>query len=174
MGFKAVESARSHLSKLVEAGRLTKADGQARGYGLPGRVGDRSARVPLLGRVQAGALTEALETPDGWVITWARPGATLFALRVRGESMSGVGIMPDDVVIVRRQPRAEEGDVVVAMVEGEATVKTLRFVDGGVVLHAENPAFAPIIPAADALTLLGKVVEVRRFLDLDWLPAWPS
>ena len=75
--------------------------------------------------------------------------------------MIGAGILPDDVVIVRRQSTADSGAVVVALVDDEATVKRLRLRHGQVELHPENPAFAPILPDRE-ITLLGKVIEVRR------------
>ncbi len=165
--FKAVETARSHLEALVRTGKLDKAPGKARGYRLAGP--ERSMPtlfVPLLGRVQAGALTTALEEPEGFLPVESRlPGDELFALRVRGESMVGAGILPGDLVIVRQQPSAENGDIVVALVGDEATVKRLHLSDGQIELRAENPAFAPIIVAPDDLQLLGKVVEVRRLLE---------
>ena len=92
-----------------------------------------------------------------------RPG-DLFALRVHGESMTGVGILPGDLVIVRRQPSAETGDIVVALVENEATVKTFCLRDRWVELRSENPAFQSIVLDAETVTVLGKVIEVRRIL----------
>lgn len=84
--------------------------------------------APVLGRVPAGALGEAIEDTDGYLPVDARyaPAGDLFVLCVRGESMVGVGILPGDPVIVRRQPTAANGDVVVAPVENDATVKTFR------------------------------------------------
>ena len=130
--------------------------------------------VPLLGRVQAGALSEAIEDPDGYVPLDDRPaGEELFALTVRGESMLGAGILPGDTVIVRRQVTARDGEIVVAMVGDDATVKRLRLRAGRVELHPENEAFKPIIiadqPASnlaqmDLAQILGRVVEVRRKL----------
>jgi repressor LexA len=79
--------------------------------------------------------------------------------------MTGAGIMPGDLAIVRKQPVAEPGDVVVALVDDEATVKIFRRQRGRPVLEPANPAFAPIRPPAGELTLLGKVIEVRRYLD---------
>src|SRR5688572_8579211 len=106
-GFRAVETAREHLHGLVSEGRLAKDPGRARGYRLPELSGGLSglsgstlpARlVPLLGRVQAGALTTAVEEHEGWVSVQTRhPGDALFALRVRGESMLGAGILPGDI-----------------------------------------------------------------------------
>ena len=178
MGFKAVETARSHLEALVEEGRLMKRDTRSRSYGLPPEVlAEGSTRkVPVLGQVQAGALTAALQEPEGFVFTdRSRYGEELFALRVRGLSMRDAGILPEDLVITRRQETAEAGDIVVAhavtnflLVEDEATVKRLRFKKGGrkVILQAENEDFESIEVDAQDLRLLGKVVEVRRFYEV--------
>lgn len=164
MGFRAVESAREHLRKLVDEGRLQKSPGRARGYALPTPPGARRTRlVPVLGRVQAGQPVTAVEDLEGYVPVDARDdGATLFGLRVRGESMTGLGILPGDLVVVRAQPSARSGDLVVALVDDEATVKTLRLRRGRVELHPANPAFEPIVPEPSAVTILGKVIEVRR------------
>ncbi|MCP4655105.1 MAG: repressor LexA [bacterium] len=166
LGFRAIRTAHYHLERLVAEGRLTLEKGKARGYRLPERSGDGSVvLVPLLGRVQAGALTTAYEELEGHIpVRTRRSRDQLFALRVRGESMTGAGILPDDVVIVRRQPAAESGEIVVALVGSEATVKTLRMRQQVVELHSENPDFEPIFPDQD-VTILGKVIEVRRTLD---------
>ena len=168
LGFRAVQTARQHLERLVEDGWLVVDRHKARGYRLPGAAREpRTVLVPVLGRVPAGALDEAIEDPDGYLPADVRgtPAADLFALRVRGESMTGVGILPGDLVIVRRQPSAENGDVVVARVGDDATVKTLRARGQRVELRPENPAFDPIVLDAEAVVILGKVIEVRRFLE---------
>lgn len=171
LGFRTPQTARYHLEKLVAEGRLMAARGKARGYRLPESLGLPGSVhwVPLLGRVQAGSLTTATEDLEGYVpIRAGRTSDQLFALRVRGESMRGAGILPDDVVIVRRQPTAESGELVVALVEDEATVKRLRLRNGPdgrtIELHPENPDFAPILPDRE-ITILGKVVGVRRNVD---------
>jgi repressor LexA len=79
--------------------------------------------------------------------------------------MRDAGILDGDLVVVRRQPRAEDGTIVVAMVEDEATVKRLRLKRGRVELHPENPAYAPIVPEPASVRVIGKVVEVRRRLE---------
>lgn len=177
-GFKAVQSARQHLEALVAEGRLAKAPGRSRGYRLPAVSGPAPTirLVPRLGRVQAGALREAIEDPDHWdpegwlAIEESAPGEELFALTVRGESMTGAGILPGDTVIVRRQDTARDGEIVVALVRDEATVKRLKLRDGRLELWPENPAFAPLVFAPIALApdteirILGRVVEVRRRL----------
>jgi repressor LexA len=166
--FRAVQSAQQHLETLVAEGRLAREEGVARGYRLPAarRREKPIVLVPLLGRVQAGALQTAVEDPEGYVpVRSAAAADGLFALRVRGESMTGAGILPGDVVVVRKQPSAESGDVVVALVGDDATVKRLRLRRGRVELHAEHPAFEPIVPEPADVSSLGKVVEVRRFLE---------
>lgn len=165
-GFRSTQTAREHLEKLVSEGKLVKEQGKARGYRLPAGFGvEPFAAVPLLGLVQAGALTTAIEDPDGYVpVQDNRGGDDLFALKVRGRSMEGAGILPGDLVIVRQQATAETGDIVVALVEDEATVKRLKMNRGTAELHPENPDFEVIIPDPQALTILGKVTEVRRYL----------
>ena len=168
-GFRAVQSARQHLEKLVFEGKLAKVDSRSRGYRLPefGKAIPPQL-IPMLGRVQAGELTEALEDPPEYIMTQTRfDDDELFALTVEGESMLHAGILPGDMVIVRRQPTASPGDIVVALVGDEATVKRYRERDGRVELHPENDAFIPIIPREDEapFSLLGKVIEVRRSVE---------
>ncbi len=123
--------------------------------------------MPVLGRVQAGDLSVAIEDPEGYVpFQTSRSPGELFGLRVRGESMTGAGILPGDVVVVRRQPTASSGEIVVALIGDEATVKRLRLRRKRVELHPENPAFEPIVSGPQQeVTLLGKVIEVRRRLE---------
>ena len=173
-GFRAVQSARDYLEALVRDGLLDKEPGKARGYRLPARSGHLTVLVPLLGRVQAGALTTASEHPDGYLpVQSARARDELFALRVRGESMRDAAIVPGDVVIVHRQESALSGDIVVALVEDEATVKRLKLRAGRIELHPANPAFDPIVPDPAQVRILGKVIEVRRYLEGSAFPPEP-
>jgi len=175
-GFKAVQTAQAHLEQLVAEGRLVKEygemKGRARGYGLPESSVDHARPTvfaPVLGHIQAGNLQAAIEDREGLVPVQRgrrRAGSEqLFALRVRGESMLEAGILPDDIVIVRAQQTADVGDIVVAMVGDEATVKTFRTRRGKVVLQPENAAFEPIVLDPHEVKILGKVIEVRRYLD---------
>ncbi|UCB52629.1 MAG: repressor LexA [Candidatus Zixiibacteriota bacterium] len=166
--FRSVQTAREHLEALVNEGRLGKEKGKARGYRLPdsSRLGPPTRLVPLLGRVPAGPLDIAAEDLEGYIPIQAHHSSEeLFGLRVRGVSMTGAGILPGDIVVVRRQPTADSGDIVVALIEDEATVKRLRISKNHVELHPENPDFEPIIPDSTDLKLLGKVIEVRRYLE---------
>lgn len=169
-GFHAFQTAHEHLERLVAEGLLAKRSGKARGYCLPeteAAAGGPPVLVPVLGKVQAGALSMAIEDLEGHVPVRARASAGLFALRVRGESMVNAGILDGDLVIVRSQPSADSGEIVVALVGDEATVKRLRLRRSRIELHPENPAFEPIIPPPGQCVILGKVIEVRRFLEAE-------
>lgn len=177
LGFKSTATAREHLDRLVADGRLVRESGLSRGFRLPtasAGVG-HALQIPVLGRVQAGEWNLAVEDIAGYVWVPDRyagrtrrtetPDERLFALRVRGESMTGKGILPDDLVIVRRQPDAESGQIVVALVDDEATVKTFRRRGRRIELHPANPAFDILRPDPEQLVILGRVVEVRREMD---------
>lgn len=118
--------------------------------------------VPLVGQIAAGVGNLADQViEDTFVLPRQLVGdGTLFLLRVHGESMINAAITDGDLVVVRQQEKAENGDIVAAMIDGEATVKTFRRAKGQIWLMPHNPAFTPI-PGDDA-TILGKVVTVLR------------
>ena len=119
--------------------------------------------VPLMGRIAAGPPMLAEENIEGRfpVPSWQLPGSgRVFLLRIVGDSMIGAGIRDGDFVLVRNQPDAENGDIVAAMIDGEATVKTLQLTTDHVWLMPHNLAYTPI--AGDDATILGKVVSVLR------------
>jgi repressor LexA len=135
--------------------------GELKRAGVPDRS-EIDARVPVLGAIAAGAPILAEEhVEDELTLPVSLVGhGRLFALRVQGDSMIEAAICDGDLVVVRQQQVAENGDIVAAMIDGEATVKVLHR-DGPLVeLLPRNPAYAPI-PAAHA-TILGKVVSVLR------------
>jgi len=122
----------------------------------------RPAYVPVLGRIAAGgpilaeeAIEEVFPLPRELVGT-----GTLFLLKVVGDSMIDAAISDGDWVVVRQQPNAENGDIVAAMIDGEATVKTFKKRDGHVWLMPHNPNYAPI--PGDEASILGRVVTVLR------------
>jgi len=120
------------------------------------------AYVPLVGRIAAGGPILAEQSIDE-VFPLPRElvgEGTLFSLNVKGDSMIDAAICDGDWVVVRQQPDAENGDIVAAMIDGEATVKTFRKRDGHVLLMPANEAYDPI-PGDDA-TILGRVVAVLR------------
>lgn len=121
-------------------------------------------RVPRWGHVPAGDRKEAMQIrDDDWQLPAELVGnGQLFLLRVRGDSMIDAAILDGDWVAVRQQKTAENGEIVVAMIDGEATVKTLRRTDSRVWLMPQNPVYDPI--PAEKATILGKVVTVLRRL----------
>jgi repressor LexA len=136
------------------------------------RGGHRSGRdeIPVLGRIAAGAPLLAVENREDSIPLrpeWLRPqGEEIFALRVRGESMIGAHILDGDFVMVRRQDTAAVGDIVAALIDGEATVKRFARDGGAIALRPENPAMKPIVvgPERHDFRILGKVVGVLRSL----------
>lgn len=122
--------------------------------------------IPLLGSVVAGVPIEAQEDLEGYVYINFRPKEEYFALRVHGDSMINAGIRDNSVLIVHKQPVATCGDIVVAMLNGEQTVKRFKiFGDCNIFLMPENPEFEPIpVLKGDDFLVLGKVVEVRMEL----------
>lgn len=121
--------------------------------------------VPLLGSVVAGVPIESQEDLEGYVYISFKPKEEYFALRVHGKSMINAGIRDNSILIVHKQPYANCGDIVVAMLNGEQTVKRFKMYGDNIFLMPENPAFEPIpvLKGADFL-ILGKVVEVRMAL----------
>jgi repressor LexA len=120
--------------------------------------------LPVLGAVAAGAPLLAENHVEDVVpvpASLTRSG-TSFVLKVRGDSMVDAGILDGDHVVVRQQPDAATGQIVVALIEDEATCKRLLLRDGRVELHSENPAYAPIVP--DHCRILGVVTGVMRAL----------
>ncbi len=118
--------------------------------------------VPLLGRIAAGGpILAEQQVEDVFALPHQLVGdGELFLLRVVGDSMVGAAICDGDYVVVRRQPVAENGEIVAAMLDGEATVKTYKHRDGHVWLLPHNPAYEPI--DGDQATVLGRVVTVMR------------
>lgn len=166
VGLKSPSTVHFHMKNLEALGYIQKADGKTRAISLPHQgvaeeLDPRADQVPLVGTVAAGSPILAEENVEEY-LTFDTGGLTgeHFALRVRGESMLYAGILPDDLVIVHRQERFHNGDIVVALFEDEATVKTYSMEDGHLWLLPENPDYQPI--DGEGCALLGKVVAVLR------------
>ncbi|MCL2000847.1 MAG: transcriptional repressor LexA [Planctomycetes bacterium] len=166
--WKSKYAARQNIGALVRKGLLERTPGVARGMRVVRRMASHAIElraVPLLGAVPAGIPIEAVEDVDGVVgIDQAIfPEAEVFALRVKGESMVGAGINDGDIALVHQTPVAEDGDIVVAMMDGEATLKRLLRKEGRVVLHAENPEFKDLVVRPNVeFNLAGVVVGIVR------------
>ena len=152
-----------HLKGLRQAGLITQAEGKTRAISVTDGAHARRDQVPLLGYVAAGSPILAQENIEDY-LTFDTGGLTgeHFALRVRGESMLEAGILPGDVVVVHQQQTVRNGDIVVALFEDEATVKTYRRERGHVWLYPENssPEYQPI--DGEGCSILGRVVAVVR------------
>ena len=156
--FSSTGSPRVHLKALARKGYLRLNSRVARGI----EVLARAIGIPIVGRVKAGGPELAVEDVEDYLdLSRVFPREeTIFALRVRGDSMIGVGIMDGDLAIVNRQPSAGEGEIVVALIEEEATVKRFFKEPRGVRLEPANPAYEPIV-SKDAV-IVGKVIGVVR------------
>lgn len=161
-GFKSTSTAHRYINSLTEKGFLEKGSKQNRAIRL---VGSAGMRIPLVGTVTAGTPITAIEYVSEYINfqparNYSNP---LFALKVRGESMINAAILDGDIVVVEQTPYAENGEIVVALVDGDsATVKTFYKEDGHFRLQPENDTMDPII--VDRVDILGKVVGVIRYI----------
>lgn len=160
VGLRSPSSVHAHVKRLHELGYLEKDDRKTRAITLTGGSTGGDA-VPILGRVAAGMPILAVEEAEGVLHTDldGRPGQ-FFALRIRGDSMIEAGILDGDYIVVRSQNYAQDGQIVVAVIEDEATCKRLEQQDGHIWLMPENPAYSPI--PGDNAYILGVVAKVVR------------
>ena len=156
VGLSSTASVSYQLRQLKQKGLLQDSGTKGRKRAIVTSV--RPGQIPVIGLVTAGVPILAVENREGTVAWDGDPNC--FALRVRGESMIGAGILDGDLVIVRPQPTAEDGQIVVARIGDEATVKRLSRKNGQVWLLPENPAFAPI--DGSEAELVGIVKALQR------------
>ncbi|MBP3301188.1 MAG: transcriptional repressor LexA [Clostridia bacterium] len=153
-----------HLNQLCEEGLITKEPGKKRFLRLSSASsGGSFVKVPVVGRVTAGVPILAQECIEDYIQVPADQirGRETFALTVRGDSMINAGILDGDVIVVLRTPVAEDGEIVVALLGDEATVKRFYREGRRFRLQPENDAYAPIY--ADEVTILGKVIALHRY-----------
>jgi repressor LexA len=160
-------SAHELMSGLQRKGYLRRSPGKARSLEIlqqPGPDTTQLVAVPVVGRVPAGTpLLAAENVIDELLVDSRTARGRCFALEVQGDSMVDADIRDGDYVIVRQQQLAESGEIVVAMLEGEATVKRLHIAGEAIELRPENRSLSPIpIGPEDDLRILGKVVGIRR------------
>jgi repressor LexA len=172
VGLSSPSTVHSHLSGLVKAGAIKRDPTKPRAIMIveetspigTASLPDRLRDVPVLGRIAAGTpilaaehVEEVLPLPVDLI-----GNDPVFLLEVKGDSMIGAGIFEGDLVAIRSQKDARDGEIVAALVNGEeATVKRLRRRDGKVILESENPAYEPMV-FTDEVELVGKVVSVLR------------
>ncbi len=155
------------INQLIQKGYLRREDGKARGISVvhePAGTLASLVSIPIVGKVAAGLPILAEENVIGNILVESsviRSGR-YFALEVQSVSMTGAGIDPGDLIVVRQQPIAENGDIVVALLDNEATVKRLIIHGKDILLKPENPSYDPIVLRSDDdLRIAGKVVAVR-------------
>ncbi len=168
VGLNSSSSVHAQLANLERRGLMRRDPTKPRAMELRGPLRNETVTVPLVGRIAAGAPVLAEENIEDYLVLptgYAGEGEH-FALRVSGASMIGAGIFDGDVVVVRRQDRADEGDIVAMLVPGpaedEATVKRFHREGDRVVLVPENPAMEPFVVTDGRM--LGRVVAVLRKL----------
>ncbi|MBQ3537934.1 MAG: transcriptional repressor LexA [Clostridia bacterium] len=161
VGLRSTASVQSNLDALEKAGYIERDPMLKRSIRVKGQ--DNSVtQVPLLGTVTAGMPILAVEAIEGYIpfsgdMVTDKP---LFALRVKGDSMIKCGILSGDIIIAEKTPVADNGDIVVALLEDEATVKRFYKENGHFRLQPENDDYAPII--SDEIIVLGKVISLIR------------
>jgi len=159
LGIKSTSTVHLHLHRLEEMGYIQKEQGKSRTI----RVEGASSGVPIVGDVAAGLPIFAEQNIDGYV-DFAAGGydkSNLFALHVKGESMKEAGILDGDLLIVNKCEYADNGDIVVALVDNEATVKEFHKEKGHYRLQPKNAAMEPII--VKKCNVLGKVIASMRY-----------
>lgn len=167
LDMKSTSTVHTYLAKLEEKGMIQKDPGKSRTLRVDngGTQNSSTVRVPILGKVAAGMPILAVENYDGY-IDFPRPSSRmtsndLFALKVQGESMIEVGIMDGDLIVVEKCNTAKDEDIIVALVDDEATVKTFYREENRFRLQPENSSMKPIY--VNELIVLGKVVASMRF-----------
>ena len=158
-GLKSTSTVHAHLKTLERLGYITREAGHNRSIRVEGET--PAAQVPILGKVTAGVPILAVEDIEGYIPFPLKEGKELFALHVSGLSMKNAGILDGDYVVAEQASTADNGEIVVALIDDEATVKRLFREEGQVRLQPENPDFSPIY--SDHVSILGKVIAVVRY-----------
>lgn len=162
VGLRSTSSVQANLAALESAGYISRDPQRKRSIRIVGQ-GEAPIQVPLLGTVAAGTPILAVEQIEGYVPYTGRVSSDkkLFALHVRGQSMIEAGILDGDIVVAEQVSTAENGQMVIALVDDEATVKTFFKENGHYRLQPANADYEPII--VDHVDILGKVVAVFRY-----------
>ena len=163
VGLRSTSTVHAHLNHLEAQGLIRRDPTKPRALEVLDGSHARGRSVPLVGRVTAGQPILAVENIEDYLtLPQSMLGKDeLFCLRVQGESMIDIGILDGDIVVLRQQDTAENGEIVVAMTpDDEATLKRIFYEDGRVRLQPENRTMAPIY--ADSVTVLGKLTALIR------------
>ncbi len=164
LGLRSRGSLHKHVQALVDAGHVEPLSGKQRGVRLREPGQDDLLSLPLLGRIAAGRPIEALENPqDLEVPRQLRGKGRCYVLQVRGDSMIDEGILDGDWVVVEQRDHARDGEIVVALIDGEeATLKRIEQTPSACILHPANPDLAPLSYAPERVRIQGVVVGQMR------------
>lgn len=167
LGYKSTSTAAKYIDSLVEKGYLIKATGKNRSLRLALQRDGLGKSVPVVGDIAAGMPILAVENIEGYVTVNSKYSEDeLFALHVKGESMIESGINDGDIIVARKAETAENGDIIVALIDNEATVKELMVKDDGIYLIPHNSSMSPIfVPKSEVnscFKILGKIVSLIR------------
>ncbi|MCI8388056.1 MAG: transcriptional repressor LexA [Clostridiales bacterium] len=167
LNMKSTSTVHTYLERLERKGMIQKESGKSRTLRVENDAAHSSTtvRIPVLGKVAAGTPILAVENYEGY-IDFPRPSSALtandlFGLRIQGDSMIEAGIFDGDLIVVEKRTTAEDGEIIVALVDDEATVKTFYQEKDGYRLQPENSTMEPIY--VKDLLILGKVVASMRF-----------
>ena len=159
LDFKSVNAAESHIKALVKKGVIEKVPGSSRGIKLVEEI----SGIPLIGSVAAGSPIMAYENVEKTIHSNPLNKSVDFFLRVQGESMIDAGILDNDLVGVRKTKNAENGEIVVARLEDEVTLKRFKKDSSGIRLIAENKSFSDIrVDETSSFSIEGKAVGIIR------------
>lgn len=165
IGTAGTATAISHIEALEKKGYLRRREGSSRGIVLP-HTPSAAVSVPIVGRIRAGSLHPAIEDITGHLNVDSNliKGDGCYFLTVEGDSMINKGILPGDMVLIRPQQVANNGEIVAVMVDGDATLKQFFRESDHVVLKPANPAYEPIVirPDTGELSIVGKMVGLFR------------
>ncbi|MEO0096254.1 MAG: transcriptional repressor LexA [candidate division WOR-3 bacterium] len=155
VGLKSTKGVKVHIDNLARDGLITKVGTKARGLRIEVK------KIPIVGRVAAGTPELAFEEIEGYFnpLSWQ----DCFLLKVKGDSMVNAHIYDGDLVVVRPDKNAEDGDIIVANLEGETTIKRLRRINGNFVLKPENDNYPTI---EKEFEIIGKVIGVVRKINI--------
>jgi repressor LexA len=166
-GISSTNGVRYFLDRLEDRGLISRSRGKARGISLVESRPDSGVAIPLLGRVPAGEPSFSGDDPGESLVldSSIAGGDGVFAVRVQGDSMTGAGIFDGDIAVVKRNPAPRGGQIVVALMDDEVTLKRLVKSRTGALLRPENPAY-PDIDLADygdkEIRILGVVQAIVR------------
>ena len=162
-----VKGAQDHISALKKKGLLEQGDKKSRAIKLV-KASNRDSNfleIPVLGTVAAGRPIMAEENKDGFIRlprSFLRKSREYFALRIRGDSMTGAGIMEGDLAVIEHQPMVNNGEIAVVMMDDSVTLKTFYKKKNEIRLQPENPIYEPIICRGGDIKILGRLAHIMR------------